>query len=99
MAKAYILPRLEYGAVFCVGSNANLLDRFQTLLNRALRICFRANLTHNLHELHVRAKLLPLRIRHKLAIIKLMLKKTYTIRVRLLGLKDVPDKYYTLSLP
>lgn len=72
MAKAYILSPLEYGAIFCCGANKNLIDRLQKLINRALRICFMASLSHNLVDLHQKAKLLPLKLRRKLATIKLM---------------------------
>lgn len=72
IGKAFILSRLEYGAVFCMGSNCNLIDKLQKLLNKMLRICYKASYTHSTNDLHVQAKLLPLKIRRKIHLINLM---------------------------
>lgn len=38
--KAFVLSKLEYGSVFCIGSNAVIVNRLQKLVNRCLSICF-----------------------------------------------------------
>lgn len=70
--KAYILSRVEYGSLFCIGVNASCLDKLQKLINRGLRICLKLPYTSNVAEMHVRAKLLPLKLRRCISLMKLM---------------------------
>lgn len=38
--KAHSISRLEYGSLFCIGSNMSKIRKLQVLMNRSLRICF-----------------------------------------------------------
>lgn len=72
--KTFILPKLEYGDIFLLGSKKQDVDKLQKLLNVCLRICFPSkNIISNV-ALHNMAKLLPLCYRRKISILKHMFK-------------------------
>lgn len=70
--KSHILSRLEYGSILAVGANKCYLDKLQKLINRSLRICLKMPLETRVYDLHVMAKILPLRVRRQITIAKLM---------------------------
>lgn len=70
--KSFILPKLEYGDVFCCGLTKKLSQKLQVVLNKALRICFRSKREDSNYENHLKAKILPLHIRRKCSILRLM---------------------------
>lgn len=70
--KAYILSRIEYGALFCINARKSVLERLQKLVNKSLRICFKANFTVSSCHLHLNAQILPLRLQRKIATLKLI---------------------------
>lgn len=70
--KAFILSRLEYGSIFCVMSNASVINKLQKLVNRCLRTCFKLPGDSNVFQLHTSAKLLPLSVRRNIQLMKLM---------------------------
>lgn len=70
--KAHILSRVEYGSELCVGANNIYLERLQKLINKSLRICLLRLRDSNVYDIHVGAKVLPLKIRRNIALMKLM---------------------------
>lgn len=68
--KAFILSRIEYGSIFC--ARKSIIERLQKIVNRSLRICYRAKYDESNFNLHVRAQLLPLRLRRKIATLNQM---------------------------
>lgn len=70
--KAHILSRLEYGSLFCTGSNMSKLRRLQVLVNKSLRICLCLPRDSNVFKMHVEARILPLSIRRNITLLKLM---------------------------
>lgn len=73
--KTLIMSKLNYGGIFCLSANTNQLSKLQKLQNRALRICFLSNRYISNLELHKRANVLPLCLRRKLDMCKLMFKR------------------------
>lgn len=74
--KSFILSRHEYGALFCVEANASVLNKLQKLVNRCLRTCFKLSGDANVYQLHIQAKLLPLKIRRNIHVMKIMFKQS-----------------------
>lgn len=70
--KAYVLSRLEYGSLLCLGANNSYLDKLQKLMNLCLRNCLSKNYDSNVFQMHTKAKVLPLKIRRNTALLKLM---------------------------
>lgn len=70
--KSFILPKLEYGDVFCCGGTKKLLSRLQVVMNKALRICFRSKRDDSNYFNHLKGKVLPLYLRRKCSILRLM---------------------------
>lgn len=70
--KAHILSRVEYGSELCIGANKVHLDRLQKLINKSSRICLYKPRDSNVFDMHVEAKLLPLKICRNIASMKLM---------------------------
>lgn len=85
--KAYILSRVEYGAIFCISARNSVLNKLQKIVNRGLRICYRTNYYESNYNLHVKARLLPLRLRRKLA----TLNQVYLMNQRLLKGSPLKD--------
>lgn len=70
--KSLVLSKLNYGNVLCTGASKVAVSRLQKLQNKALRICYCANrYTSNL-ELHTKAGVLPIILRRKLDLYKIM---------------------------
>lgn len=76
--KSFILPKLEYGDIFCCGVTKKLQYKLQVVMNKALRICFRSNREDSNYFNHLKAKVLPLHLRRKCSILKLMYAITYS---------------------
>lgn len=74
--KSFILSRFEYGGIFCIGSNAGMIDRLQKLVNRCLRFCIKLPFDYNVAEIHIIAKLLPLKIRRNISLLKIMFEES-----------------------
>lgn len=72
----YILSRLEYGSLFCSGSNAGVVDRLQKLVKRCLRLCLKLLFDSNVAEMHLQARLLPLKIRRNISLLKIMFEES-----------------------
>lgn len=70
--KSFILPRLEYGDVFCCGVPKKLLYKIQIVMNKALRICYRSKREDSNYHNHLKAKVMPLHLRRKCSILRLM---------------------------
>lgn len=68
--KSFILPKLEYGDIFCCGVTKKLQYRIQIVMNKALRICFRSKREDSNYYNHLKAKVLPLHLRRKSSILK-----------------------------
>ena len=78
--KSMILPYVDYGDIFYMNANSGLVEKLQTLQNRALRICFTARLitpTQILHRSAQISKLKPRRITH---LVNYMFKNKSNIR-------------------
>lgn len=72
--KCHLLSFLEYGGIFLEGLPIQNVTKLQRLQNRCLRVCYKANRFVSNYNLHVRAKLLPLRLRRNLAVCQTMYK-------------------------
>lgn len=70
--KAHILSRLEYGSALCVGANNLHVERLQKLVNKSLRICFYGARDANVVDMHLKARILPLKVRRNIALMKIM---------------------------
>lgn len=70
--KSIILARLEYGDVFCCGATEKLLYKIQIVMNKALRICYRSRREDSNYYNHLKAKVLPLHLRRKCSILRLI---------------------------
>lgn len=70
--KAYVLSRLEYGSLLCLGANRIYFDRLQKLMNLCLRNCLGKRYDANVYQMHIEAKVLPLNVRLNIALLKLM---------------------------
>lgn len=68
--KAHALSRIKYGGVLCIGANNSYLELLQKLINKCLRICLHNPIDANIYELHVEAKVLPLRVWRNTALMK-----------------------------
>lgn len=67
--KAYILSKVKYGSIFCIGARKTVIDKLQKIVNSGLP---KTNYYESNFKLHVRANLLPLRIRRKIATLNQM---------------------------
>lgn len=76
--KSFILPKIEYGDIFCCGLTKKMLQKLQVVMNRALRICFKSKREDSNYENHLKAKVLPLHIRQKSSILRLMFARSRT---------------------
>lgn len=70
--KSFILPKLEYGDVFCCCVTKRLQSKIQVVMNKALRICYKSKREDSNYYNHLKAKVLPLHLRRKCSILKLM---------------------------
>lgn len=61
--------------MLCMGASKATLSRLQKLQNRALRICYIVNRYTSNYELHSNAGTLPVALRRKLDLYKLMYKR------------------------
>lgn len=73
--KAQLLSLIEYGSIFIDDIPVNYLNKLQRVQNRCLRICNLVDKYTSNVELHLMSKILPLRLRRKLAICKFLYKK------------------------
>lgn len=73
--KAHLLSLIEYGSIFLDGLPLNQLNKLQRVQNKCLRICHLADKTTSNVALHCMSKLLPLRLRRKLSVCKIIFKK------------------------
>lgn len=73
--KSLIMSKLSYGGVFCISANKKQLGKLQKLQNRVLRTCYLSDRYTSNIALHSKAHVLPLSLRRKLEICKLMYKR------------------------
>ena len=73
--KSMVLPYFDYGDVLYLKSNTKLLNKLQTLQNRALRICFGNRVLINIDEMHRQAKLCKLEKRRNIHVYNFMFKQ------------------------
>lgn len=87
--KAFILSRVEYCSIFCISACKAVIERLQKIVNRSLRICYKSSYDESNFNLHLKAKLLPLRLRRKIATLSQM----FLVNQRSLkeNLKVTPD--------
>lgn len=81
-AVIFILSRLEYGSLLCTSSSKKLVDKLQRLAYRSLRICFCQDKKLNIYEAHIKARLLPLKLRNKIHILNLMFTANLNMKAR-----------------
>lgn len=79
--KALVMSKLGYGYVLCIGAQKNVLNRLQKLQNRALRVCFCASRYTSNFELHLKTHILPVSLRGKLELYKIMYKRMQALTV------------------
>ena len=75
--KTMILPLLEYGGVFLSSCTDAEQTKLQRLQNAALRTVYRQDNYARVYDLHIRANLLPLKLRREITLIKIMHTKVY----------------------
>lgn len=98
--KAIIMSRLSYGGLLYIGAAKPLLSWLQKLQNRALRICFGADrYTSNL-RLHRDSNILPLQLRRKLDVYKVMYNRMLNLSRSVESeVEGRPATRYALSRP
>lgn len=73
--KALVMSKLSYGNVLCINASKDSLSRIQRLQNRALRICQCTNRYTSNIKLHQDTSVLPVFLRRKLDLYKIMYKR------------------------
>ena len=73
--KSMILPYYDYGDILYQHSNSKLINKLQTLQNRALRICFGNRVLLNNDEMHLQAKICKLDKRRNTHVYNFMFKQ------------------------
>lgn len=66
------MSKINYGNVLCFGAPKVSLGRLQKLQNRALRVCHCASRYTSNYELHLISGVLPIALRRKLDLLKIM---------------------------
>ena len=70
--KSMVLPFFEYGNVFLSTCTERDLTKLQRLQNRGLRTALGKENTSNVYEMHMDAHILPIKLRAKIALMKIM---------------------------
>ena len=100
--KTMILPLLEYGGVFLSSCTDAEQTKLQRLQNAALRTVYRQDNYARVYDLHIRANLLPLKLRREITLIKIMHTKVYNnegICVRNLNTRNYDDPVMDICRP
>lgn len=97
--KTMIMSKLSYGGILCLSAAKNQLSKLQKAQNQALRICYLSNrYTSNL-SLHRKANVLPLFLRRKFEIFKIMHKRMSMVGSRMIVSADCRITRYGASNP
>lgn len=73
--KSYVLPILEFGLYMLDNFYKGHVSKLKKIQNKCLRLCFPQDSWYPAYPLHLRADLLPLRLRRECCILNLLNKK------------------------